>query len=243
MAQMTTTPVRTQGFYLQGKWIEEGTPVEIHAPYDGTPIALVYQATREHAEKAIRAAAKAFGSTRRLRAFEQHITNRKDEFARTLAQEAGKPLKAARTEVERAIFTFTVAAEETTRIPGEFLSLDWQQFTVGRWGIVRRFPVGPIAGITPFNFPLNLVAHKVAPAIASGCPIILKPAPQTPLSSFLLAEAVEQAGLPDGAFNVLPLSNEDAGLLVTDERIKLISFTGSAAVGWEIKRRAGKKKV
>lgn len=252
MAQMTTTPVRTQGFYLQGKWIEEGTPVEIHAPYDGTPIALVYQATREHAEKATRAATKAFGSTRRLPAFErqrvlraiaQHITNRKDEFARTLAQEAGKPLKAARTEVERAIFTFTVAAEETTRIPGEFLSLDWQQFTVGRWGIVRRFPVGPVAGITPFNFPLNLVAHKVAPAIASGCPIILKPAPQTPLSSFLLAEAVEQAGLPDGAFNVLPLSNEDAGLLVTDERIKLISFTGSVPVGWDIKRRAGKKKV
>jgi acyl-CoA reductase-like NAD-dependent aldehyde dehydrogenase len=252
MAQLTTTPVRTQGFYLQGKWIEEGTAVEIHAPYDGTPIALVYQARREHAEKAIQAASKAFGSTRRLPAFErqrvlraiaQSITTRKDEFSRTLAQEAGKPLKAARTEVERAIFTFTVAAEETTRIPGEFLSLDWQQFTVGRWGIVRRFPVGPIAGITPFNFPLNLVAHKVAPAIASGCPIILKPAPQTPLSSFLLAEAIEQAGLPDGAFNVLPLSNEDASLLVTDDRIKLISFTGSAPVGWDIKRRAGKKKV
>src|SRR5215472_8372893 len=252
MAQLTTTPVRTQGFYLQGKWIEEGTPVEIHAPYDGTPIALVYQARREHAEKAIQAATKAFGSTRRLPAFErqrvlraiaQSIAARKDEFSRTLAQEAGKPLKAARTEVERASFTFTIAAEETTRIPGEFLSLDWQQFTVGRWGIVRRFPVGPIAGITPFNFPLNLVAHKVAPAIASGCPIILKPAPQTPLSSLLLAEAVEQAGLPDGAFNVLPLSNEDASLLVTDDRIKLISFTGSAAVGWDIKQRAGKKKV
>src|SRR5438874_2997517 len=252
MAQLMATPVRTQGFYLSGKWIEEGTPVEIRAPYDGTPIAQIFQATREHAEKAIQAAVRAFGSTRRLPAFErqrvlrsiaQHITSRKEEFARTLAQEAGKPLKAARTEVERGIFTFTVAAEETTRIPGEYLSLDWQQFTSGRWGIVRRFPLGPIAGITPFNFPLNLVAHKVAPAIASGCPIILKPAPQTPLSSLLLAEGVEQAGLPDGAFNVLPLSNEDAGLLVTDERIKLISFTGSAAVGWEIKRRAGKKKV
>jgi glyceraldehyde-3-phosphate dehydrogenase (NADP+) len=108
---------------------------------------------------------------------------------------------------------------------------------------VRRFPLGPIAGITPSNFPLNLVAHKVAPAIAAGCPIILKPAPQTPLTAFLLAEAVEQAGLPDGAFNVLPLSNEDAGLLISDDRIKMISFTGSAPVGWEIKRRAGKKKV
>lgn len=252
MAQMTTTPVRTQGFYLQGKWMEEGTPVEIHSPYDGTLLAQVFQATREHAERAIAAAVRAFGTTKKLPAFErqrvlrsiaQHITSRKEEFSRTLAQEAGKPLKAARTEVERAIFTFTVAAEETTRIPGEYLALDWQQFTAGRWGIVRRFPVGPVAGITPFNFPLNLVAHKVAPAIASGCTIILKPAPQTPLSSFLLAEAVEQAGLPDGAFNVLPLSNEDAGLLVSDERIKLISFTGSASVGWEIKRRAGKKKV
>jgi acyl-CoA reductase-like NAD-dependent aldehyde dehydrogenase len=141
------------------------------------------------------------------------------------------------------MFTFTVAAEVTTRIPGEDVSLDWQQFSVGRWGIVRRFPVGPVVGITPFNFPLNLVAHKVAPAIASGSPILVKPAPQTPLSALLLAEAVEQAGLPDGAFNVLPLGNDDTQLLVVDERVKLLSFTGSASVGWEIKRRAGKKKV
>src|SRR5881296_4214025 len=252
MAQMTVTPVSTQGFFLDGKWIEEGDIVEIKAPYDGNVIANVFQGRREHAEAAIKAAVKAFGTTRRLPAFErqrvlrrvaQTISERKQEFSRTLAQEAGKPLKQARIEVERGIFTFTVAAEETTRIPGEYLSLDWQQFTSGRWGIVRRFPIGPIAGITPFNFPLNLVAHKVAPAIASGCPIILKPAPQTPLTAFLLAEAVEQAGLPDGAFNVLPLSNEDAGMLVTDDRIKLISFTGSAAVGWDVKRRAGKKKV
>ena len=252
MGEMTTVPVRTRGFYLAGKWLEEGTPVEIRSPYDGTPIAEIVQGTRDHVDRAIHAAARAFGSTRRLPAFErqrvlrsiaQQITSRKDEFARTMAQEAGKPLKAARTEVERAIFTFTVAAEETTRIPGEYLSLDWQQFTSGRWGIVRRFPIGPIAGITPFNFPLNLVAHKVAPAIAAGCPIIVKPAPQTPLTALLLAEVVEQAGLPDGAFNVLPLSNEDAGLLVSDDRLKMISFTGSAAVGWEIKKRAGKKKV
>ena len=160
-----------------------------------------------------------------------------------MAQEAGKPIKAARTEVERAIFTFNVAAEESTRIYGEYLPLDWQEFTAGRWGIVRRFPLGPIAGITPFNFPLNLVAHKVAPAIAAGCPMVLKPAPQTPLTAMLLAEAVQQAGWPDGGLNVLPLSNEDAGLLVSDERIKLISFTGSAAVGWQIKKNCGKKKV
>jgi glyceraldehyde-3-phosphate dehydrogenase (NADP+) len=145
--------------------------------------------------------------------------------------------------VERSIFTFNVAAEESVRIYGEFLPLDWQEFTAGRWGIVRRYPLGPIAGITPFNFPLNLVAHKVAPAIAAGCPIVMKPAPQTPLCSLLLAECVQLAGWPDGGLNVIPLSNEDADLLVTDDRIKLISFTGSVPVGWEIKRRAGKKKV
>jgi acyl-CoA reductase-like NAD-dependent aldehyde dehydrogenase len=252
MAQLTAIPVTTQGFLVDGKWIEEGDPVEIRAPYDRNVIGRVFQGRREHAEAAIAAAVKAFGTTRRLPAFErqrmlrrvaQGIADRKEEFAHTMAQEAGKPIKAARTEVERSIFTFTVAAEESTRIYGEYLPLDWQEFTVGRWGIVKRFPLGPIAGITPFNFPLNLVAHKVAPAIAAGCTIVIKPAPQTPLTALLLAEVVQQAGWPDGALNVLPLSNEDAGLLVTDERLKMISFTGSAAVGWDIKRRAGKKKV
>jgi acyl-CoA reductase-like NAD-dependent aldehyde dehydrogenase len=252
MAQMTATPVTTQAFLLDGKWLEEGDPVEIRSPYDGSVIGRVFQGKREHAEAAIAAAVKAFGTTRRLPAFERQrvlrrvaesMAQRKEEFAHTLAQEAGKPIKAARTEVERTIFTFTVAAEESTRIYGEYLPLDWQEFTAGRWGIVRRFPLGAVAGITPFNFPLNLVAHKVAPAIACGCTMVLKPAPQTPMSALLLAEAVQQAGWPDGALNVLPLSNDDAGLLVTDERLKLISFTGSAAVGWDIKRRAGKKKV
>ena len=148
-------------------------------------IGRVHQGKRKHAEAAIAAAVKAFGTTRRLPAFErqrvlrqisQGIASRKEEFSRTLAQEAGKPIKAARTEVDRAVFTFTVAAEESVRIYGEYLPLDWQEYTAGRWGIVRRYPLGPIAGITPFNFPLNLVAHKVAPAIAAGCPIILKPA-------------------------------------------------------------------
>jgi acyl-CoA reductase-like NAD-dependent aldehyde dehydrogenase len=252
MAEMTLTPVATHGFLVDGRWIEAGDQIDIHAPYDGAVIGRVFQGRREHAEAAIGAAVKAFGTTRRLPAFErqrvlrrvaQGIAERKDEFTRTVAQEAGKPIKAARVETERAVFTFNVAAEESTRIYGEYLPLDWQEATAGRWGIVRRFPLGPIAGITPFNFPLNLVAHKVAPAIAAGCPLVLKPAPQTPLSSLLLAEVVRQAGWPDGGLNVLPLSNEDAGVLVTDDRIKLISFTGSAAVGWEIKRRAGKKKV
>jgi len=252
MSQMTVTPVTTHGFFVDGKWLEEGQLVDVRAPYDQSMIAQVYQGTRQHAEAAIAAAVKAFGTTRRLPAFErqrvlrrvaQGIAERREEFVRTLAQEAGKPIKAARIEVDRAIFTFNVAAEESTRIYGEYLPLDWQESTAGRWGIVRRFPLGPVAGITPFNFPLNLVVHKVAPAIASGCPMVLKPAPQTPLCALLLAEVVQQAGWPDGGLNILPLSNDDAGLLVTDERVKLISFTGSAPVGWAIKKNAGKKKV
>jgi acyl-CoA reductase-like NAD-dependent aldehyde dehydrogenase len=252
MAQMTVTPVAIHGFFLDGKWLEEGDILDVCAPYDGAVIAHAYQGRAEHADAAIAAAVKAFGTTRRLPAFERQrvlrqiaadLQARKDEFARTLAQEAGKPIKSARTEVDRAVFTFTIAAEETVRGYGEYLPLDWQQSTAGRWGIVKRFPLGPIAGITPFNFPLNLVAHKVAPAIAAGCSIVLKPAPQTPLSSLLLAEVIQQAGWPDGGFNVVPLSNDDSGLLVRDDRIKLISFTGSAAAGWAIKANAGKKKV
>src|SRR5271169_2226762 len=172
MAELTIAPVTTHGFYLDGKWVEDGDVVEVRAPYDGSVIARVVQGRREHADAAIAAAVKAFGTTRRLPAFERQrvlrrvalaIAERREEFSRTLAQEAGKPIKAARSEVERSIFTFAVAAEESTRIYGEYLPLDWQEFTVGRWGIVKRFPLGPIGGITPFNFPLNLVAHKVAP--------------------------------------------------------------------------------
>ena len=252
MAQMTIAEVATHGFLVDGKWVEDGDVIDIKAPYDGAIVGRVFQRRRSHAEAAIAAAVKAFGTTRRLPAFERQrvlrrvaegIAKRKEEFSRTLCQEAGKPIKAARTEVERAIFTFSVAAEESTRIYGEYLPLDWQEYTAGRWGIVKRFPIGPIAGITPFNFPLNLVAHKVAPAIAAGCPMVLKPAPQTPLSSLLMAEVVQQAGWPDGALNVIPLSNDDAALLVTDDRLKMISFTGSVAVGWQIKKNSGKKKV
>jgi len=249
---MTLADIATHGFLVDGKWIEDGDTVEVKSPYDGAVVGRVFQGRRAHAEAAIAAAVKAFGTTRRLPAFERQrvlrqvaegISKRKEEFARTLCQEAGKPIKAARTEVDRAIFTFTVAAEESTRIYGEYLPLDWQEYTAGRWGIVKRFPLGPIAGITPFNFPLNLVVHKVAPAIAAGCPMVLKPAPQTPLSSLLMAEVIQQTGWPDGGLNVLPLSNDDASVLVTDDRIKLISFTGSAAVGWQIKKNSGKKKV
>jgi len=252
MAGMTIAPVATHGFFVDGRWLEDGDIVEVRAPFDGSIVARVVQARREQAEVATATAVKAFATTRRLPAFErqrvlrrvaQAIAERRDEFSRTLAQEAGKPIKLARIEVDRAVFIFNIAAEEATRIYGEYLPLDWLESTAGRWGMVKRFPLGPIAGITPFNFPLLLVAHKVAPAVAAGCSMVLKPAPQTPLCALLLAECVQQAGWPDGGLNVLPLSNEDAGLLVADERIKLISFTGSVPVGWDIKRRAGKKKV
>ena len=252
MADLTIAPVATHGFFLDGRWMEDGDLMEIRSPFDGAVIGRITQARREHADAAVAAAVKAFGTTRRLPAFERQrilrsiakqIAERREEFVRTLVLEAGKPIRSARIEVDRAIFIFNVAAEEATRIYGEYLPLDWQEFTAGRWGIVKRFPIGPIAGITPFNFPLNLIAHKVAPAIAAGCPMVLKPAPQTPLSALLLGECVQQAGWPDGGLNVLPLSNEDADVLVTDERIKLITFTGSVPVGWDIKRRAGKKKV
>src|SRR5712672_2002350 len=240
------------GFLLDGKWKDDGERIEILSPGTRQRVGLTYRATAADAEAAIRAAARAFEVTRKMGGFERQrilraisagIEKNSEELARLVALEAGKPIKTARVEVDRAIFTFSVAAEEAVRIGGEYLPLDWQASTAGRWGIVRRFPLGPIAGITPFNFPLNLVAHKVAPAIAAGCSMVLKPAPQTPLCSLLLAECVQQAGWPDGGLNVLPLSNDDAGMLVTDERIKLISFTGSVPVGWDIKRRAGKKKV
>jgi acyl-CoA reductase-like NAD-dependent aldehyde dehydrogenase len=252
MSQTTIVSAGTHGFLVDGQWIEGGTPVEVRSPFDGKVVAQVFQGTRENARQAVQAAVRAFEVTRKLPAYERQrvlrhvsagIAERKEEFARVIALEAGKPIKTARVEVERAIFTFSVGAEESTRIYGEWLPLDWQEFTTGRWGIVRRFPIGPVGAITPFNFPLNLVAHKVAPAIACGCTMVLKPAPQTPLTALMLAEVVQQAGWPNGGLNVVPLSNDDAGLLVEDERLKLITFTGSSVVGWQIKSRAGKKRV
>jgi acyl-CoA reductase-like NAD-dependent aldehyde dehydrogenase len=226
--------------------------VEIYSPGTAKLVGTTYQASAKHAEKAIAAAARAFEVTRKLGGYQRQqilhsvasgIEKCREELARVMALEAGKPLKAARIEVDRAIFTFNVAGEEAVRVGGEYLPLDWQASTAGRWGIVRRFPLGPIAAITPFNFPLNLVAHKLAPAMAAGCTIILKPAPQTPFTALRLAQIIEEAGWPTGGLHVLPLSNEDAGLLVSDDRIKLLSFTGSTAVGWQLKAQAGKKRV
>jgi acyl-CoA reductase-like NAD-dependent aldehyde dehydrogenase len=246
------SPVKTFGFLLDGRWLSEGELKEVRAPYDQEVVGAVVYGTRRHAEAAIAAAVKAFETTRRLPAYERQrvlravadgLIARKDEFASVLAREAGKPIKIARAELDRGILTVQIAAEESTRISGEMLPLDAAPAATGRWGILKRFPLGPISAITPFNFPLNLVAHKLAPAIACGCTMVLKPAPQDPLSALLLAQLVQQAGWPDGAINVIPLSNEDAAPLVTDERIKMLTFTGSSAAGWELKQRAGKKRV
>jgi acyl-CoA reductase-like NAD-dependent aldehyde dehydrogenase len=248
----TLTAIRAAGYLLDGRVSTEGRPVEIRSPYDQKVAGVAAFAGPRQVEAAIAAAVRSFEVTRRLPSFERQrvlrevagqIKSRHEQFARSIAQEAGKPITAARAEVERAVLTFTIAAEEATRINGEYLPLDVAEAAQGRWGIVRRFPLGPIAAITPFNFPLNLVAHKIAPAIAAGCTMVLKPAPQTPLTALLLAEAVQNTGWPAGALNVLPLSNEDAGLLVRDERLRMLTFTGSSAVGWQLKSEAGKKRV
>ncbi len=248
----TITTATNWGFLLDGEWLTEGEPFEVVSPYDGAVVGTTFWATAEHAETAVKAAQRAFETTRKMPGFERQrilreisegIRVRQEEFARLIASEAGKPIRTAREEVNRAVFTFAIAAEEATRIGGEWLPLDWQASAAGRGAIVRRFALGPILAISPFNFPLNLVAHKVAPAIAAGCTIVLKPAPKTPLTSLLLAEVIAKSGWPKGAFNVLNLANSDAERLVTDDRLKMLSFTGSGPVGWALKAKSGKKKV
>jgi acyl-CoA reductase-like NAD-dependent aldehyde dehydrogenase len=248
-SEVATIP---RGCLVNGKWIARGEVSEVRSPYDGSVVGAVHLATKEDVEGAIQAAVVAFEITKKLGSYQRkavlqkistRLENRREEFARSIALEAGKPIKTARAEVDRAIFTFSVAAEEATRIGGEYLPLDWQEFTAGRWGIEKRFPLGPIAAITPFNFPLNLVAHKLAPAIAAGCTMVLKPAPQTPMSALMLAEVVEEAGWPAGALNALAMQNQEAALIVCDDRLKMLSFTGSARVGWQLKASSGKKRV
>ena len=224
----------------------------MHDPFTGKILAEVSQGSEADAEDAIRSAAAA---TQPMGALPAHarfhllqriagaIYDRRDEFARVMTGEAGKPITDARREVARAVQTFTIAAEEAKRIPGEVIPLDWTPGMDSHVGILRRVPIGPVLGITPFNFPLNLVAHKVAPALAAGNPIVIKPAPQTPMTALLLAEVALEAGVPPGGLNVLPCDNQVAERLVVDPRFKLLSFTGSAAVGWMLKAKCGKKKV
>jgi acyl-CoA reductase-like NAD-dependent aldehyde dehydrogenase len=240
------------GFVLGRERVTAGEPVEVRSPHDQSLVGATWNAGAAEMERAIGETARAAAMMRELpsyrraeilRGIASRIEQRKAELTRVLCLEAGKPLKAARVEVERAAFTFTVAAEEATRIGGEVLPLDLLPATAGRFAITRRFPVGPIACITPFNFPVNLVAHKAGPAIAAGCTILLKPAPQTPFSALLLNEMALDAGLPHGAWNTLPCSNEVAAQMVRDDRMQMLSFTGSAAVGWQLKQQARKKRV
>jgi len=237
---------------INGSWRESSTVRDIRSPYDQSTVGKVHWAERGHVQEALRAADRAFAETRRLSSFErgqildrisQGIKSRKEELARSIALQAGKPIRDSRTEVDRAALTFEIARDESKRIAGEFIPLDLAAATKGRWGLVRRFPVGVISAITPFNFPLNLVAHKVAPALAAGNTVVLRPSSQVPITSLLLGEIVTDAGWPTGGLNVVPSSYDAAEILLTDDRVKKVTFTGSPAIGWELKQKAFKKKV
>ncbi len=246
-------PTEDIGWIVRGEEHATGARLQVRAPFDQSVISHVWQATWTDAQQAVTAAVEGFARTSALGSWERQnvltavaarLHSQQERFAQTIMREAGKPITAARAEVDRAILTFRVAAEESTRMGGEVLPLDLIPSSAGRWGLSRRFPSGPILAVTPFNFPLNLVAHKLAPAIACGCPVILKPAPQTPFSSWLLTRAILEAGWPPEALAFLPLSNEDTTRLVAeDDRIRVVSFTGSARVGWELKSLAKKKRV
>ncbi len=242
----------TRPFLIGNQWRHTATTATIRNPYNGQPVAEICLAGKAEADEAVARAVEAAPAMRRLPAHARAgalrkiaglLAARQDEVARTMTAESGKPIADARREVGRAVQTFTIAAEEATRIPGDVIPMDLTPGMDRHLSIVRRVPVGPVLGITPFNFPLNLVAHKVAPCLAAGNPMVLKPAPQTPLTSLLLAEMVLEAGLPPGALSVVPCENAVAEQMVTDERFKVVSFTGSAAVGWMLKAKSGKKRV
>ena len=236
---------------LDGEWIETGEWHEVRSPYSGEVVARVPQAGAAHARQAVDAAARALASP--LPAHERAaildrvaalLRERADEVAQTICAEAGKPMKAARVEADRAVSTFTMAAVEARRLAGDVVPMDASPAGVGKVAYTMRVPIGVVGAITPFNFPLNLVGHKVAPALAAGCPVVLKPAGQTPMSALLLAELEDEAGLPAGWLNVLVGPSAEIGdVLVEDERVRLITFTGSAEVGWKIRERAARKKV
>jgi acyl-CoA reductase-like NAD-dependent aldehyde dehydrogenase len=239
-------------FLVHGRWKSGEVSAPVVDPFTGKLVAQVTQATESDVEEAIASTSGAAATMGQLPAHARYnmlqqvaalLYRRRDEFARAITAEAGKPITDAKREVSRATQTFTVAAEEARRIPGEVIPLDWTPGSDHHLGLLRRFPIGPILGITPFNFPLNLVAHKVAPALAAGNPILIKPAPQTPLTALLLGEVAMEAGFPPGGLNVVPCDNSLAERMVVDPRFKLLSFTGSASVGWMLKAKCGKKKV
>src|SRR3954447_22768763 len=249
----TVTGAKPHPIFLAGKWVESDDPLVIANPADPEhPAGSTFHATEAQYEQAVEAAVKAFEVTRTLPAYERGailrnisagVKARREELGRLIALEAGKPIRDALVEVDRAVITFRLGAEEAERMVGETIPLDLMPASKGRVGITRRFPIGRIAAISPFNFPLNLAAHKLSPAIASGNPIVLKPPSKDPLVMLTVAEIIEEAGAPAGSVSILPMSRELGDRMVSDERFKLLTFTGSPSVGWRMKERAGKKKV
>ncbi|WP_082672556.1 aldehyde dehydrogenase family protein [Luteimonas abyssi] len=242
---------RTYPYWLAGEAVTANTDLDVIDKYSGKVATRTAFADGAAVRKAIVAAYKArdamaaFPPDKRRDVLEhcvRRFEERFEELALALCIEAGKPIKDARGEVTRLIDTFRIAAGEATRVEGETVEMQISERTRGYRGIVKRVPIGVCSLITPFNFPLNLVAHKVAPAIAAGCPFVLKPAAKTPIGALIIGEILAETDLPKGAFSVLPCSNEDAAALTEDERIALLSFTGGL-VGWDLKARAGRKKV
>lgn len=239
-------------FFVAGRPVHGEGELTVTHPYDGRAVGRTSLATPDQVEAAVAAAARVADQAAALPAHARaaaldhvcrRLAERAEEVARLITAENGKPIKWARAEVGRAISTFRWAAEETRRYSGELQRLDTDPAATGRIALVRRVPRGPVLGITPFNFPLNLVAHKVAPAIAVGAPIVVKPAPATPLSALLLGELLAETDLPEGMFSVLPLPNERAAELVVDPRLPVVSFTGSGPVGTAIRRSVPEKHV
>jgi acyl-CoA reductase-like NAD-dependent aldehyde dehydrogenase len=243
--------VTERKLFVGGEWIETDDWVEVRSPYSGEPVARVAKAGPEEARRAVDAAEQAMQEQlpahRRAEILVRvagALGRRHEEAARLISDEAGKPLKAARVEAARAMSTYTFAAVEARKLAGDMVPMDAAQAGEGKLAFTLRRPIGVVGAISPFNFPLNLVAHKIAPALAAGCAVVLKPASQTPLSALLLAELEEEAGLPPGWLNVLVGPASEIGdVLVADERVKLITFTGSSEVGWKLKERAAKKRV
>ena len=245
-------PVPDLPLRIGGEEVATGDWIEIRSPQSGALLARVARAGPAEVERAISAAGRSFVETRRmpahrrarvLRAIEESVSRRRREYVETIVAEAGKPRRYAEAEVGRALITLRLAAEEASRIPGELLPVDLDPRGEGALCVVRRFAIGPVSAITPFNFPLNLALHKVAPAIAAGNPLILKPSPRTPITADLLARDVEASGWPAGAFSLIHADPPVARALWTDPRIRCVSFTGSDTVGWKIKEEASRRRV
>ncbi|WP_005037544.1 aldehyde dehydrogenase family protein [Holophaga foetida] len=248
MAQTT----ETYPIWVAGQALETSRALEVLSPYSGQVVYRTFLGGEAEYERAIETAQAARHEMQALPVFKRFqilkqvseaIEQNRERFATIMARESGKPVKVALAEADRAAQTFLIAAEEAKRLPGELMSLDWMASGANKEAIIKYFPIGIVAGISPFNFPLNLVAHKVAPAIAAGCPIILKPASKTPISALFLASLIAETDLPKGALSVIPMDRETGNGLVTDDRFALLSFTGSPDVGWEMKKHCGRKKV